>query len=85
MVRSDLPLAPRTFILLRHEDVHEQSGEGVVAEGVQFSDGTCAMRWRTTTASTCLYNSVEDVQELHGHEGRSELLWCDELDVPPEG
>jgi len=42
----------RRFHLRRIEDESGVSGTGIVTEGIQFSDGTCAMRWMTDTSST---------------------------------
>lgn len=67
----------RRFWLQRDEDVSDVSGTGVVAEGVEFSDGTCAMRWLTATASTALYASVGDITTIHGHGGRTRVVWVD--------
>jgi hypothetical protein len=67
----------RRFQLQRHEDASGVSGTGVVAQGVEFDDGSCAMRWLTETASTALYASAEDVVTIHGHEGRTRLVWLD--------
>lgn len=63
-----------------HRDVDESgvSGTGVVTEGVVFSDGTAAMRWLTTHSSTCIYTSIDDVVTIHGHDGRTRLVWLDE-------
>jgi hypothetical protein len=60
-----------------HRDVDETgiSGTGVVAEGVEFSDGSCAMRWRTGTTSTAIYTSVADVEIIHGHNGATRIVW----------
>jgi hypothetical protein len=60
---------PRIFFLYRQTDVTGVSGTGIVAEGVQFSDGTCAMRWRTEISSTAVYASLEDLVKIHGHDG----------------
>ncbi len=68
----------RRFHLQRDEDASGVSGTGVVAEGVEFTDGSCALRWRTTTASTAVYDSAEDLVAIHGHEGRTRLVWLDE-------
>lgn len=68
----------RRFLLQRDEDASGVSGVGTVAEGVEFSDGSCAMRWRTDTASTAVYASAEDLVTIHGHEGRTRLVWLDE-------
>lgn len=72
----------RRFYLQRDEDASGVSGTGVVAEGVEFTDGTCAMRWRTATTSTAVYGSAQDVVTVHGHEGRTRLVWLDEHPIP---
>lgn len=69
----------RTFILYRVTDVSGISGTGVVAEGVQFSDGVCAMRWMTDTATTTVFASVQDVESIHGHDGATKIIFEDEL------
>lgn len=67
----------RLFVLDRLEDETGISGTGIVAEGVLFSDGTCALRWRTETASTGVYASTEDVEAIHGHGGKTVIRWFD--------
>jgi len=67
----------RRFVLVRDEDVHNKSGEGIVAEGVEFSDGTVAMRWLTKTASTTIFKNVAELEKIHGHEGKSNVRWID--------
>lgn len=71
----------RRFDLQRTEDASGVSGTGVVAQGVEFDDGTCALRWLTATASTGLYDSAADLIAIHGHGGRTTLAWLD--DSPP--
>lgn len=68
---------PRLFLLYRHEDATGVSGTGIVAEGCQFSDGRVALRWTTDKApsSTAVYDSIGDVEAIHGHDGRTELVW----------
>lgn len=63
------------FILRRHVDVSGISGTGDVAEGVQFSDGTCVLRWKGKKASTAIYQNIEDLKHIHEHAGSSEILW----------
>lgn len=67
----------RRFHLRRIEDETGISGTGVVVEGIQFSDGTVAMRWLTSTTSTGIYSSMRDVLYIHGHEGRTVVEWLD--------
>lgn len=74
-VRDDI--LPRRFILVRDEDVTGMSGTGFVAEGVEFWDGTCAMRWRTKIHSTTVYDNVRDLLALHSHDGKSTIKWID--------
>jgi len=67
----------RLFHLFRREDVTGISGVGIIAEGVQFTDGTCVMRWKTNTTSTAVYNSITDLEVIHGHNGATVVLWKD--------
>jgi hypothetical protein len=67
----------RAFRLVRDEDHSGISGIGYVAEGVQFTDGTCAMRWTTHTCSTCLYATYDDLVTIHGHNGSTHIEWTD--------
>ena len=69
----------RRFYLERVEDVSGVSGVGVVAEGVEFSDGTCAMRWLTKgkPASTVIHESIGAVEALHGHGGATYVVRID--------
>jgi hypothetical protein len=72
---------PRRFILIRDEDVTGVSGTGVVAEGVEFSDGTVALRWRSEWPTSVVFHDqgIQSVEKVHGHGGRTRLGW---LDVP---
>lgn len=69
---------PRRFVLCRDEDVSGISGTGVVAEGIEFWDGKVALRWRSLIASSAIYDHIDDVVEIHGHEGRTRVVWLDE-------
>lgn len=76
--RNDLPLTSRRFWLMRNEDASGVSGVGHVADGVVFPDGAVALRWRTTISSTVIYNNVEDVVAIHGHDGRTKVVFVDD-------
>jgi hypothetical protein len=65
----------RSFELHRDTDKTGISGTGVVAEGVEFTDGTVAMRWKSDTASTAAYRCMEDVERIHGHNGATRIVW----------
>lgn len=64
----------RHFFLVRDIDVSGVSGSGRVAEGFVFADGTVALRWLTESPSTALYNSLEDLQNIHGHNGLTRVV-----------
>jgi len=79
--RRSLPvgeLSFRRFVLLRHKDESGISGTGVVAEGVQFSNGKCALSWLTDVSSVAVYESPKDVLRIHGHSGYTEVRWIDD-------
>lgn len=66
------------FRLVREEDPTGISGTGEIAEGVEFSDGSCVLRWTTEHVSTSVYSSIEELEAIHGHEGATRVVW-----VPP--
>jgi hypothetical protein len=67
----------KRFHLRRITDISGVSGTGLVAEGVEFSDGTVAMRWLTRVRSTCLFASMDDVQKIHSHAGATVVEWVE--------
>lgn len=71
------PGPARMFVLYRHRDISGVSGTGVVAEGVQFSDGSVALRWPGITPSTAVWPNLEAVIAVHGHSGATEVRWLE--------
>lgn len=67
----------RRFRLVRKVDESGVSGVGVVAEGVRFTDGTAVLRWLTERSSTAVYQSMDDVEHIHGHGGSTVIEWTD--------
>lgn len=65
----------RPFQLVRTTDVTGVSGTGVVATGVEFPDGTVAIRWRGARASTVTWDSLDDALAVHGHGGATTVRW----------
>ena len=76
------------FLLVRDVDVTGISGTGVVAEGVEYSDGTVVLRWleagvpevhkaRGVRPTTVVHESVAAVEALHGHGGATHVEWVD--------
>ena len=65
----------RTFVLERDEDVTGISGTGVVAEGVEFEDGTVALRWCVGEhRSTVIWPHIGAVKAIHGHDGKTRIV-----------
>lgn len=66
----------RVFELYRDVDVSGISGTGKVAEGVEFSDGRVVLHWCAGEhVSTVVWNSIADVEAIHGHGGRTRIEW----------
>lgn len=67
----------RPFQLHRRADVTGVSGTGVVAEGVEFSDGTVALRWCGKNPTSVVFhdNGIESVETIHGHDGLTTVVF----------
>lgn len=64
------------FQLIRDEDVTGVSGTGVVAEGVQFSDGRVVLRWVVGQhRSTVNWDTIGSVEQIHGHDGKTRIVF----------
>jgi hypothetical protein len=76
----------RTFVLRRNQDVSGVSGTGVVAEGIEFSDGVVALRWLVPagnpgsgnpTSVVFHDNGMASVEKIHGHSGATEVVFSE--------
>jgi hypothetical protein len=72
------------FELVRTTDPSGISGTGVIAQGVEFSDGTVALRWNVPPGSpghgyptSVVFhdNGIESVEKIHGHSGSTRIEW----------
>jgi hypothetical protein len=68
---------PKRFHLERDEDETGISGTGRIAEGVEFSTGSVALAWLTKYWSIAIYPNMKSVEKIHGHEGKTRLVWDD--------
>ncbi len=68
---------PRRFQLVRIVDVSGVSGTGVVADGIEWPDGTVVIRWRGSVPSTACWASTKAAMTVHGHNGATVLEWID--------
>lgn len=71
---------PRRFQLHRLKDISGVSGVGIVAYGVEFSDRVVAIHWCGRRSTTAVWNNIQDLMDVHGHEGSTVLEWIDEDD-----
>lgn len=72
----------RRFHFERLEDASGVSGCGIVAEGCLFLDtGKVVINWLGSHNSINIYNSLADVEFIHGHEGRTKIVFDDKDDI----
>ena len=68
----------RTFRLIRDVDVTGVSGTRLVAEGVEFTDGSVALRWTSEPRSMVFHESLQAVLDVHGHGGRTRVAFSED-------
>lgn len=76
------------FKLVREEDETGVSGTGIVGVGVEMPDETAVFMWTndsnpdgpdTDENSVYVYpGGMNDVREVHGHSGKTTVVWIDE-------
>ncbi|HEY9367541.1 hypothetical protein [Streptomyces sp.] len=54
------------------------SGDGTVAYGAQFADGTVVIRWLGDYASTVVWDDLDKAMHVHGHRGSTCVVWLAE-------
>ncbi len=64
----------KLFELHRIVDESGISGTGVVAQGVIFDNGWCAMAWLTVHTSVAFYTGIDEVIAIHGHNGKTRVV-----------
>lgn len=67
----------KRFTLQRDVDETGISGTGTIAEGCQFSSGECAVKWMTPIWSVVFYLNIAAVEHIHGHQGKTRIVWTD--------
>jgi len=67
----------RKFTLVRQDDESGVSGVGEVAEGLEFSNGACAMSWLTEAHSIGVYPNIKELERIHGHGGKTKVVFLD--------
>ena len=72
-----MSLKVKPFYLLRHDDQSGISGTGIVAIGCQFPNGRIVMQWCSYRTSLEICDSLDNLIEIHGHNGKSEIVFGD--------
>lgn len=65
----------QVFNLLRLIDESGVSGQGHVAQGVQFDNGWCALTWLTEKTSVAFYPDIQTLIDIHGHNGNTQIQY----------
>ena len=73
----DLATRPARFVLIRTCDMSAVSGIGTVAEGIVFSNGKAVLSWLRPPYSLGVYDSLDALLEVQGHEGATSVQWVD--------
>jgi len=61
----------RLFYLQRLEDESGVSGTGIVAEGVEWSNGRITINWLSKHHSLNIYDNIKEAIEIFGHNGQT--------------
>jgi hypothetical protein len=74
----------RLFNLVREEDDSGVSGTGIVAEGVEFSNGRVSLTWlKSHLGMVGNYDNITVVTKVHGHGGKTRVEWIYDTDPTP--
>ncbi|KKN88785.1 hypothetical protein LCGC14_0243920 [marine sediment metagenome] len=79
-------MSVRVGKIMRNEDVHGVSGTGDhLADVFEASDGTSIVRWLGANGSTNVYAGIKNVENIHGHGGKTKIdwIWTQEPDADP--
>ena len=66
---------PKLFWLVRLEDISGVSGDGTVAEGIQFHDKQCVISWFGRFHTLEIAPNIEEIEGIHGHGGATRIVW----------
>jgi hypothetical protein len=70
-----MSLCVKPFYLLRHEDASGISGIGVVAVGAVLPSGRAILEWLSNETTDTIFESIEQVTRIHGHNGKTEVIY----------
>jgi len=72
-------VSARRFELHRDVDETGVSGTGVVAEGIEFTDGVVCLHWQSEWPSSVVHydRGMASVEHVHGHNGSTRIVFLD--------
>jgi hypothetical protein len=70
-----MSLCGKPFYLNRHSDPSGLSGTGIVAVGFVFPNGRIIFQWVTYRSSMEFYDTMDNLLEIHGHGGSTEVVF----------
>lgn len=71
------------FYLQRDVDETGISGTGIVAVGAVLPSGSCTLEWCTFHSSIGIYKNLAQIEEIHGHEGKTKVILGPVPEEPP--
>lgn len=63
----------KLFVLMRNSDHTGATGNGKVAEGVEFTDGTVAVNW--AHGEKTVHPNIKRMLASHGNHGDTVIVW----------
>lgn len=63
--------------LVRNLDVSGVSGTGTVAQIVQLANGKFVLAWVGDHPSTTIWDDLDGILAVHGHDGATVIRWAD--------
>jgi hypothetical protein len=75
----------RRFWLHRRTTAPGGGETGMIAEGVEFTDGSVSLRWPGHHPATTVWDSIHQLLAVHGHGGSTVVQWIDPLPAAAGG
>lgn len=75
IIENSMNIEIKKFSLERNQDPSGVSGVGIVAVGVKFPSGKCVLEWLRFQNSINVFDSIEDIEKIHGHNGTTRIIW----------
>jgi hypothetical protein len=71
----------KEFYLMRIEDESGISGTGIVAVVAMLPSGRCVLEWLGDEKTITMFESIEQIKRIHGHNGKTLVYTGSPLEV----